>query len=56
MDSADKAYVVAIVVASHAPFIAAPELASNEMYVVGAVILGGIAVIGNVAKALLNRG
>ena len=55
MDSIEKGTVVAIVIAFTAPFIAAPELASSDIFVVAAAVVAGVGVVGKVIKDVFSR-
>lgn len=55
MDNIEKGTVVAIVVAFSAPFIAAPELASSDIYVVAGAVVACVGVAGKVVRDFFNR-
>lgn len=55
MDIVDKGTVVAIVIAFSSPFIAAPELAANDIFVIAAAAVAGLGVVGKVIKDVLTH-
>ncbi len=56
LDNVDRATVVAVVIAANAPFIADPSLAANDTFVIAAMSLGALGVVGHVVKSYFSRG